>query len=102
MSVDIVFESDQVLAFHHSNPFWPTHIVVIPKAHVASLVAEDAPEGLVEETLRVVQRVARHVAVAEGEAAVMTYIGRFQHSKHLHWHVVAGDQLRPTPPRTRD
>lgn len=31
--LDIVAETEQVLAFHHTRPFWPVHIVVIPKAH---------------------------------------------------------------------
>src|SRR5262245_45053239 len=32
--VDIVLEPDEVLAFRHTRPFWPVHIVVIPKTHV--------------------------------------------------------------------
>jgi len=35
-----------VLAYHHTKPFWPVHIVVIPKKHIASFVTltdEDAP-----------------------------------------------------------
>ena len=31
------YESEQVLAYHHTRPFWPVHIVVIPKKHIASL-----------------------------------------------------------------
>jgi histidine triad (HIT) family protein len=99
MAVRVVTETERVLAFHHSNPFWPTHIVVIPKIHVSSLIGDDIPDDLLAELLTVVRGVARKVVETEGEAGVMTYIGRLQHSKHLHWHVVAGDQLRPTPPR---
>src|SRR6185436_17827680 len=37
-SVEKVFETDNVLAYHHTRPFWETHIVVIPKVHVDSLL----------------------------------------------------------------
>jgi histidine triad (HIT) family protein len=99
LPIEKVAETDRVLAFHHSRPFWPTHIIVIPKIHVSSLISEDLPDDLLAEVLTVVRSVVRQVADEHGEAGVMTYVGRFQHSKHLHWHVVAGDQLRPTPPR---
>ena len=36
--VDVVAETENVLAFHHTRPFWPVHIVVIPKRHIPSLV----------------------------------------------------------------
>ena len=32
-----VFEDDHVLAFHDINPQAPTHVLVVPKQHVASL-----------------------------------------------------------------
>lgn len=38
--LQIVFEDECVLAFHHTRPFWQTHIVVAPKAHIASLDSE--------------------------------------------------------------
>lgn len=102
LSVKKVAETERVLAFHHSRPFWPTHIVVIPKSHVSSLIGDDVTHDLLGELLGVVRSVARKVVEEHGEAGVMTYIGRLQHSKHLHWHVVAGDQLRPTPARADD
>ena len=36
--VKIVRETDNVLAYHHTRPFWPVHIVVIPKRHISSLI----------------------------------------------------------------
>src|SRR5258708_16559915 len=34
-----VFEDDQVIAFHDINPQAPTHVLVIPRKHIASLDA---------------------------------------------------------------
>ena len=33
-----VAETDNVLAFYHTKPHWPVHIVVIPKKHIPSLL----------------------------------------------------------------
>ena len=44
--------------------------------------------------LRVVQRLAREVEEREGAAAVLTNLGTYQDSKHLHVHVTSGAPLR--------
>ncbi|HUR97980.1 MAG TPA: HIT domain-containing protein, partial [Pyrinomonadaceae bacterium] len=36
--VEKVLETENVLAYHHTRPFWEIHIVVIPKTHVDSLL----------------------------------------------------------------
>ena len=37
IKVDIIFETDQVMAFHHTNPYWERHVVIIPKMHIDGL-----------------------------------------------------------------
>lgn len=86
--VEVVEETDTVLAYHHTRPFWPVHIVVIPKQHVPSLVdLGEGDETLLHELLVVVRRVAARVTEAHGAARVLTNLGRYQDSKHLHFHV---------------
>ena len=89
--LSVEYEDDHVLAFHHTKPFWQTHIVVVPKRHVASFttVGEDDAD-LVGRLLVVVQQLARRVEHSEGAAAVLTNLGRYQDSKHLHVHVYSG------------
>ncbi len=36
--VNKVLETENVLAYHHTRPFWPVHIVAIPKKHISSLI----------------------------------------------------------------
>lgn len=91
--VDKVLETDRVLAYHHTRPFWPVHIVVIPKTHVGSLLTiED--NGLLLELLDVVKRVAAKVVDENGAARVLTNLGEYQDSKHLHFHVLSGSELK--------
>ncbi|WP_040167900.1 HIT family protein [Microbacterium gorillae] len=89
----VVHEDDDVLAFHHTRPFWPVHIVVVPKAHVDSLLTLQEPV-LAARLLAVVQDVAATVVAEHGEASVLTNLGAYQDSKHLHVHVRAGAPLR--------
>ncbi|MFO1078537.1 MAG: HIT domain-containing protein [Planctomycetota bacterium] len=90
-----VVETDDVLAYHHTRPFWPVHIVVIPKRHVPSLTdLGDADDSLLHRLLAVVREVARTVEREHGAARVLTNLGRYQDSKHLHFHVNSGEPLR--------
>lgn len=92
-AVEKVAETERVLAFHHTRPFWPVHVVVIPKMHVGSLLTIDDDELLIE-LLTVVKTVASGIVVEHGAARVLTNLGRFQDSKHLHFHVISGEQIR--------
>jgi len=92
--VDKIFETDNVLAFRHTRPFWETHIVVIPKMHVGSLLSLN-DTALLVEIIDVVKKVAATVVNECGAARVLTNLGDYQDSKHLHFHVNSGKQIRP-------
>jgi histidine triad (HIT) family protein len=90
----VVYDSPCVLAFHHTKPYWQTHIVVVPKQHIRSLTSlTSADEPLVRELLQVVQDVAARVETEHGSASVVTNLGSRQDSKHLHIHVLSGDRV---------
>ena len=90
--VEKVLETDNVLAYHHTRPFWETHIVVVPKTHVDSLLTVD--NDLLIELLEVVKKVAAKVLAEKGAARVLTNLGEYQDSKHLHFHVYSGETIR--------
>lgn len=90
-ALEVVHLDRRVLAFHHTRPFWQVHLVVVPRRHIDSLTAagpEDAED--LRALLGVVQRVAREVEETHGAAAVLTNLGAYQDSKHLHVHVHSG------------
>jgi histidine triad (HIT) family protein len=94
--VEKVVETESVLAYHHTRPFWEIHIVVIPKRHVSSLLAlEDGDGRLLLEMFRVIREVAAKVVAGHGAARVLTNLGDYQESKHLHFHINSGRQIRP-------
>jgi len=95
LPVDKVYETERVLAFHHTRPAYPMHLVVIPKTHVPSLVDLDTEgDDLLLQLLSAVRRIAAEVVSEHGACRVVTNLGEYQDSKHLHWHVVFGE--RPT------
>ena len=89
------YESDHVLAFHHTKPYCPVHIVVVPKKHIPSFTAmtpEDMPTFL--EMIEVLKTLAAKVEREEGAARILTNLGKYQDSKHLHFHISSGDPLK--------
>lgn len=89
------YESDQVLAFHPTRPFWRVHVVVIPKKHIPSFTnrgKEDDP--IILEMLEVIRTIAKRMEDEYGAARILTNLGEYQDSKHLHFHLVSGEALK--------
>lgn len=97
---DTVYETDDVLAFRDINPQAPTHVLVIPKRHIATI--NDIGTGdteLIGKLYLAAARVARDAGFAEeGYRAVMNCNGRAgQTVFHLHLHVLGGRDLNWPP-----
>ena len=95
---DIVFENDHVLAFKDNNPQAPIHVLVIPKAHIATLNdLNDTRLG--GEILEVAVSVADELGIAEaGYRTVFNCNGNGgQAVYHLHLHLLGGRQLTWPP-----
>ena len=93
--VRIVHETENVLAYDHTRPFWETHIVVVPKRHIASLLTlTPGDDEILIELFEVIKKVAADVTAERGAARVLTNLGKYQDSKHLHFHVYSGSSIR--------
>jgi histidine triad (HIT) family protein len=93
---DIVYETDDVLAFRDIHPQAPVHVLVIPKRPVESIAhAGPEHEALMGRLLLAAAEVARVEGVAEEGYRVVTNIGQHggQSVFHLHLHVLGGRQL---------
>ncbi len=90
-----VYEDETVLAFRDVAPQAPTHILVIPKAHIPS-VAEVTAENsaVVAHIFEIIAQVAAQEGLTEGYRVVSNcgaHAGQSVH--HLHFHVLGGRQL---------
>lgn len=97
---DIVHQDDRIVAFRDMNPQAPTHVLVVPRKHVATI------NDLEEEDAEVAGRlflVAAKVAAAEGVdqsgyRVVMNCMeGAGQSVFHIHLHVLGGRPFRWPP-----
>ena len=90
-----VYEDETVLAFRDIAPQAPTHILVLPKNHIAS-VAEISAENsaVVAHIFEVIAKIAKEEDLAEGYRVVSNcgaHAGQTVH--HLHFHILGGKQL---------
>ena len=95
-----VYEDERAVAFRDINPQAPTHALVIPRTHIASLdAAEEAHEALLGHLLRVAARVAREAGHAEGgfRTVINTGADAGQTVFHVHVHVLGGRRLTWPP-----
>lgn len=94
IKVDIIFETKEVMAFHHTNPFWEKHIVIIPKKHIESLSNYPNSEKLNFEFFEAIKFVTKMFEENYGGCRISSNIGNYQSTKHLHWYVHYGPRLR--------
>ncbi len=91
----IEYESDNVLAYHHTNPYWPVHVVVISKKHIPSFTERNQEDDvIIIEMMEVIRIIAVKIEKETGAARILTNLGEYQESKHLHFHVSSGDSLK--------
>jgi len=94
--IEKVFENDRILAYYHTKPFWEKHIVIIPKEHIWD-VRHVEDTNICAEIFEVARNILRDIPQEELDekgAKIITNIGKFQDTPHLHFHVAIGKQLR--------
>jgi histidine triad (HIT) family protein len=92
---DRVHEDDQVIAFRDINPRAPTHVLVIPRRHVADAHALDDADGpLLAALFAATRRVADAEGLSEGYR-IVTNVGPAagQTVLHLHLHLLGGRSM---------
>ena len=90
-----VFEDDKCYAFRDINPQAPTHVLVVPKVHVASAdKIDETNAGIVAHIFTVIPKIAAAEGL-EGGYRVITNVGDdgCQSVKHLHFHILGGKKL---------
>lgn len=90
-----VYEDETVFAFRDINPQSPTHILVIPKAHIGSVAEISADNSaVVAHIFEVIPRIAAEEGLTNGYRVVSNCgadAGQTVH--HLHFHILGGKQL---------
>jgi histidine triad (HIT) family protein len=93
---NIVYEDEQVLAFHDLHPIAPVHVLIIPKKHIARLnEATESDEALLGHILLAANEIASSLGIAESGFRLVNNCGQDggQVIYHLHFHLLGGKDL---------
>ena len=93
---DIVASNDHAVGFRDISPVAPTHVLVIPRVHLANLaeIADAAPETLVE-MVRLGRAIAEDEGIAGDGYRLVANTGAAAHQTvfHAHLHVLGGRSM---------
>jgi len=93
IKADIVYQDDRVVAFRDLNPQAPTHVLVIPREHIATandLTQENA--SIVASMMLAAKQIAEREGIAErGYRTVLNCNAEAGQSVfHIHLHLLGG------------
>jgi histidine triad (HIT) family protein len=96
----IVYEDERILAFDDIRPQAPVHVLVIPKAHWASL--NDVPQdgqGVLGEILLKAREIAGLKGIRESGYRIVlnTAADSGQEVLHVHFHILGGRRMTWPP-----
>jgi len=92
-----LFQDELATAFRDLHPVAPTHVLIVPNKHIASVNAVTAED---ETTLGHIYTVAKQIAAQEGITEkgyrLITNTGPHagQEIHHIHMHLIGGQRLR--------
>jgi len=96
----VVYEDDRLLAIEDVNPQAPMHVLIMPKAHIATLNdLSSSQDALIGEMVRRAAWIARHRGFADrGYRAVFNCNREAGQSVfHIHLHVLGGRAMAWPP-----
>ena len=96
----ILYEDNQIIAFEDINPQAPTHILLIPKEHFASL--NDIPEEkkeILSHLLLQARNIAQDLGIKENGYRIVLNTGKNsgQDVFHIHFHLLGGRRMTWPP-----
>ena len=94
-----VYEDERAFVFEDINPQAPTHVLIIPKKHLAGLKEAQAEDADIIGYLHLVAaQIARERGIENGYRTVFNVGPRAGQSVfHLHLHLLGGRSLRWPP-----
>lgn len=100
IATDIVYQSEHVMAFRDINPQAPTHVLIIPRRHIATINDLDEPGAAdIGQLFLAAKEIAAQEGFAEeGYRVTMNCnAAAGQTVFHVHLHLLGGRQFRWPP-----
>ena len=96
---EILYQDEEVIAFHDIEPLAPTHLLVIPRRHIPSLThLSEADAPLIGHMVKIANQLAREKDIAGSGYRLVISCGEQggQLVPHLHMHLLGGKRLSDT------
>jgi histidine triad (HIT) family protein len=91
-----IFEDEDIIVFHDIKPIAPIHFLIVPKAHIESLLtAEMANQALLGKALLMAPKLALQLGLKGFRTMINTGTEGGQEVFHLHIHVFGGSAILP-------
>ena len=93
---DIVYQDKELIAFRDIHPQAPTHILIIPKSHIASMTdLTDKQQALMGRFILLAKELAEKEGISAGGYRLSVSCGADggQLVPHLHFHLLGGRKL---------
>lgn len=98
MPAQVIYEDDHVVAFKDLNPQAPTHLLFIPKKHIASLAkASEDDAALLGHIQIAAVKLAKDLNIGDFRLVTNSGKGAGQSVDHLHYHLLAGRRMNWPP-----
>jgi histidine triad (HIT) family protein len=96
----IVFEDNDVIAFRDIRPQAPTHVLIIPRKHIATIDdAEDEDQQLLGKMILKAKQLAQSEGLSDAGYRLVFNVnsGGGQEVYHIHLHLLGGRQMTWPP-----
>jgi histidine triad (HIT) family protein len=93
---DIVYQDEELIAFRDIHPQAPTHILIIPKSHIASMTELTSKhQALMGRLILLAKELAEKEGISAGgyRLSVSTGDDGGQFVPHIHFHLLGGRKL---------
>ena len=88
--VDRLYETERVVAFYHPNPSHQTHILIVPKHKIRSLLAlTETDISIVQDVISTTQHLVKELELEEDGFRLVVNGGAYQDVMQVHWHLIS-------------
>lgn len=88
-NLNIVYETNKVLAFYSTKPYAEKHIVITTKKHIPTIFDfSEEDNALKLQIFSAVKIASEEIIRLKGACKVEMYLGDFQQVRHFHCHVI--------------
>lgn len=92
IKTSLILETDKAIAFNDINPVANTHVLIVPKKHIESvLTISDNESSDIIELFGVAKKIAKEKKLDAFRLAFNA--GKYQHVPHVHMHMLSGKKI---------